>query len=313
MAEKAMAGAELEQDQQETMYRWIALGALLLALTYGYWNSLCEASRYWWERPQYSHGWLIPLFTLMLLWMRQQPLTPVPPKQRWYGVGILAAALGLRIFPCACFGLDIPDMLTFVPAVLGVILLIGGWRMLRWAGPAAAFLIFMFPLPWTLEQALLDPLQEFATKVSTYALQTLGFGAYRDGNVIHIEDLPLNVVDACSGLRMTTIFVALSVAIVLVADRPWWENLVILLSAIPIALVVNVTRITVTGVLHMVATEKLANMVFHDLAGWLMVPMALILLWIEVMILSNLFVEVEVDEAPMFGRTGGVSRAAVGK
>ena len=311
MAEKAIAGTELQQDQ-ETTYSWIALGVLLLALVYGYWNSLSEAATYW-ETAQYSHGWLIPLFTVMLLWMRHQPLTSVPVKQRWYGVGILGASLLVRVI-CANWGLDIPDMVTFVPAVLGVILMVGGWRMFRWAGPAAGFLIFMFPLPWTLEQALLNPLQDFATKVSTYALQTLGFGAYHEGNRIRIEDLQLGVVDACSGLRMTTIFLALSVAIVLVADRPWWENLVILLSAIPIALAVNVTRITVTGVLHMKVSTELADKVFHQWAGWLMVPMALILLWIEVMILSNLFVEVESEELPMFGRVSpGVGRPTPGK
>lgn len=288
---------------------WIAFGLLMGLLVFGYWNSLKEAAAYW-EGPQYSHGWLIPLFTLVLLWMRQQPLVETPPIQRVYGVGVLAASLLARIV-CAYFGLDIPDMVTFVPAVLGVIWMIGGWPMFRWAGPAAAFLIFMFPLPWSVEQSLLTPLQTLATRVSTYALQTLGFGAYYEGNRIRIEDVQLGVVDACSGLRMTTIFLALSVAIVLIADRPWWENLVIVLSAVPIALTVNVIRITVTGVLHVVATAELANMVFHDLAGWLMVPMALVLLWIEVSILSNLFVEVE-EEIPMVARPG-LARAGVQK
>lgn len=280
---------------------WIALGILVGLLVFGYWNSLKEAAAYW-EGPQYSHGWLIPLFTAVLLWMRQEPLTDVPQVQRWYGVGVLAVALLLRVV-CAWYGMDIPDMVTFVPAVLGVILMVGGWKMFRWAGPAAAFLIFMFPLPWSVEQSLLNPLQTVATRVSTYALQTLGFGAYYEGNRIRIEDMQLGVVDACSGLRMTTIFLALSVAIVLIADRPWWENLVIVLSAVPIALTVNVIRITVTGVLYVVADAELANKVFHDWAGWLMVPMALVLLWIEVTILSNLFVEIE-EDIPMVPRAG---------
>lgn len=298
MSKKATVETEPSQ-QPEPMYTWITLGVLMLLLVIGYWNSLAEASHYWF-RAQYSHGWLIPMFTVVLLWMRQQPLTAVPDEQRWYGVGLLAGALLTRL-GCAFYGLDIPDMWTFVFAVLGVILMVGGWRMFRWAGPAAAFLIFMFPLPWSVEQGLLSPLQTLATQVSNYALQTLGFGSYREGNVIHIEDLPLNVVDACSGLRMTTIFLALSVAVVLVADRPWWENLVILLSAIPIAIFVNITRITVTGVLYMTADHQLAEKVFHNWAGWLMVPLAFILLWIEVMILSKLFVEADA-EVVAFGR-----------
>lgn len=302
MSDRPTPEIESKQDHEKP-YPWIVLAVLLAILVFGYWNSLTEAAAYW-RGAQYSHGWLIPLFTLVLLWMRQQPLAEVPPVQRWYGLGILAASLLLRLL-FAFYGLDIPDMVTFVPAVLGAIFMVGGWRMLRWAGPAAGFLIFMFPLPWSVEQRILVPMQGWATVASTYALQTLGFGAYHEGNRILIEGLEqaLGVVDACSGLRMTTIFLALSVAIVLVADRPWWENLVILLSAVPIALTVNVTRITVTGVLYVVADAALAEKVFHDWAGWLMVPLALVLLWIEVMILSNLFVEVE-EEIPVFGRPG---------
>lgn len=288
------AGSTAEPGvEQEPKYLWIALGVLAVAVIWGYWNSLMEASTYW-QKPQYSHGWLVPLFTAVLLWMRRRPLEEVPSEQRWWGVGMLAVALMGRLM-CGYFGFEIPDMWTFVPAAAGTILLVGGWSMFRWAGPAVGFLIFMFPLPWNLEAALLNPLQTLATKVSTYALQTLGFEAYREGNRICIEDLTMGVVDACSGLRMTTIFVALSVAIVLVAERNWWENLVILVSAIPIALTVNVIRITVTGVLHVTVGTELANKVFHDLAGWVMMPLAMALLGLELLILSYLFYEVEME------------------
>jgi exosortase len=157
----------------------------------------------------------------------------------------------------------------------------------------------MFPLPWSLERALLAPLQSLATDVSTFSLQTLGIEAYNDGgNRICIEELQLGVVDQCSGLRMTTIFLALSVAIVLLVRRSWWENLVILLSAVPIALTVNVVRITVTGVLYRTASSELAERVFHDWAGYMMMPLALALLWLELTILSHLFVEVD-DSVPV--------------
>lgn len=299
-AAKSAASTDTNSNRQE-LQAWATLGGLLLVLIWGYWNSLSEAAVYW-TGPQYSHGWLVPLFTIALLWMRREPFQEVKQVERWWGVGLLSGALLGRLL-CAQIGLDIPDMWTFVPSVAGLVLLVGGWHMLRWAGPAVAFMIFMFPLPWSMEQALLNPLQSVATKVSTYALQTLGIGAYHEGNRICIGELQMGVVDACSGLRMLTIFVALSTAMVLVTDRPWWERVVILLSAVPIALTVNVIRITVTGVLHLTVGGEMAELVFHDLAGWVMMPMALVLLYVELLILSNLFIEVDAEApAPVFSR-----------
>lgn len=301
MPDKSIS-APASANSREELYPLVTFGVLTLVLVWGYWNSLAEASVYW-QGPQYSHGWLVPMFTAVLLWMRREPLQSVLAKERWWGVGLLAAGLLMRLI-CAQIGLDIPDMYTFVISMVGLVLVAGGWPMFRWAGPAVAFLIFMFPLPWSVEQALLAPLQSLATDVSTYALQTLGVEAYTTGgNRIFIEELKMGVIDQCSGLRMTTIFLALSVAIVLVTKRPWWEHLIILLSAVPIALTVNVTRITVTGILHRTAGKAWADMVFHDLAGYLMVPMALALLWLELVIMSHLFYEVE-SEVPvtMWGR-----------
>lgn len=357
---------------------WAVLGGLIVVLLWSYWNALTEASVYW-QGPQYSHGFLVPLFTVLLLWLRRTGSTDSPlvennrekkallvaggllavsawifwflpsslpesltvflrqavmpvafaasavvigmaagliwaetqsqvvatAKQRWWGVGLLASGLLARLV-CAHVGLDIPDMYTFVPSLAGLLLLVGGWPLFRWAGPAVAFLIFMFPLPWSVERAILAPLQTLACDVSTFALQTLGVEAYNGGgNRISIEGVavPLGVVDQCSGLRMSTIFLALSVAMVLIANRAWWENLVILLSAIPIALTVNVTRITVTGILYRVASSELAEHVFHDLAGWFMMPLALALLGLELWLLSHLFYEVDDDvPVPLSGR-----------
>jgi len=355
---------------------WIDRGSRVVVLLWSYWNSLTETAVYW-QGPQYSHGILVPVFTVLLLWLRrngsvdaplvendrekkiliaaavllglaamlswllptslspgvtgvlQQTIAPlffaagilvigmaavviwsagpgackIRGRERWWGAGLLVLALGARL-ACAHIGLDIPDMYTFVPSLAGVILLAGGLKLFRWAGPAAVFLLFMFPLPWSLERALLAPLQSLATEASTFSLQTLGIEAYNDGgNRICIEELKLGVVDQCSGLRMTTIFIALSVAIVLLARRRWWENLVILMSAVPIAVTVNVVRITVTGVLYRIASSELAERVFHDWAGYMMMPLALALLWLELTLLSHLFVEVDDSvPVPMVGR-----------
>lgn len=178
-------------------------------------------------------------------------------------------------------------------ALLGCFVLLGGWRSLRWAWPAIAFLFFMLPLPYGLEIALAHPLQRLATEASTYALQTVGFAALSEGNVIiilnDIGETRIGVVEACSGLSMLMTFFALATAVALLIQRPLIDRIVILLSSVPIALFTNVMRITATGILHEKAGKALADAVFHDFAGWLMIPIALGLLWIELWLLVRLF------------------------
>ena len=286
---------------------WIAIAGLTAMLIYSYWPGLLNAQASW-SNPQYSHGWIVPLFSAGLLFWWRRAIEPVSLTARLVGLGLLVGSFALRLL-AARYRIVTIDMYTFVPALAGVFLLAGGWSMFRWAWAPIAFLIFMYPLPDEATRYLLGPLQTLATIVSTYALQTMGLDAFREGNQIVVGEMHLGVVDACSGLRMLTIFIALSVALVLLGDREWWENAVILGSAIPIALIVNSIRITVTGLLYQVASSEVAEMVFHDLAGWVMMPMALGMLFFLQWLLAQLFVTEDQAPAVVAARVAGAGGA----
>ena len=151
--------------------------------------------------------------------------------------------------------------------------------------------MFMFPLPWSVEHTLGWYLQNTATIASTFVLQTIGYPAYSEGHVIHVRDQQLEVANACSGLSMLLTFLALAVAMAMLVARPWLDRGLILLSAIPIAVVSNVVRIVLTGVLYVEAGKELGDKVFHDFAGWLMMPLALGMIWLELKVLDWVFVE----------------------
>jgi exosortase len=293
--ESFLSQFEIRPDQVRPLATLAVLVSLLLVF---YWNTLVVLSTVW-NQPEYSHGWLVPLFALVLLWLRREPIEDPTPTARWSGVGLLAAGLAVRLAG-AYIGYPYIEMISVLPCLCGIFLLVGGWPLLRWSGPALGFLVFMYPLPAVMVRTLLDPLQRVATICSTFALQTLGVAAHRSGNHIILGELRLGVVDACSGLRMSTIFLALAVAITLVTSRPWWERITIILSAVPIALLVNIIRITVTGVLHITVGTEIADKVFHDLAGWIMMPMAMGFLFLELQVLANLFIEDDrTDPAPI--------------
>lgn len=285
----------------------LAVALLTGMLIYSYWPGLLNAKSSW-SNPQYSHGWIVPLCALALMFWWRKPVEPVTASARLAGLGLLAGSFLVRLV-CAHFRIITIDMYTFVPAVAGIVLLAGGWSMFRWAWAPIATLIFMFPLPDEATRYLLGPLQTLATMVSTFALQTLGFDAYREGNRIILgESQVLGVVDACAGLRMLTIFIWLAFMIVLVSGGEWWENLIIAASAIPIALIVNATRITVTGVMYTFDAET-AEKIFHDWAGYFMMPMALGLLFLVQWLLAQLVVTEDLAPAAVV-RQGGPRPAA---
>lgn len=272
----------------------LVIGGLLCVLMYAYWNTLSGVSGFW-SDDQYSWGWIVPVFTVVVLWMWRRPIGVVAPWERWLGAGMICVAMGLR----AWFGLvymNTPGMATFPVAILGVFTMVGGLGMLRWTAMPVMFLLFMFPLPMKAEEYVLKELNTVAVKASTYGLQTLGVECYRVGSTITVDQMKqkLNVIDQCSGLRMGTIFIALAVGYVMVVPMDWWERLVILFFAVPIAVAVNVTRIVVTGLLYLAAehtdfiTEEMAKKVFHDLAGLLMMPAALALLFLLQYVMAKL-------------------------
>jgi exosortase len=283
---------------------WIVFGVLVALLVYGYLNMLAYTAHHW-SDPLYSHGYIIPVFAAGLFWARREQLTMVPALERWIGVAILLTSLLVRLY-ASYYDYNPLDRLSFVGCLLGVCQLVGGYKMLWWGGLPVVFLVFMFPLPSRLENSLLIWLQNGAAKASTFILQLLGVPALRDGNHISIDKVQMEVADACSGLRMGTIFCAMSVALAMIIDRPWWDRLTILVFAIPVALATNIIRIVVTGLLYMTFPDNEAIQHYtHDWAGLAMMPIALGFLWVEMTLLNKLTVPMEADDYAAFGAAAG--------
>jgi len=269
-----------------------SLAVLAAALLWAFWPILVAMAIRWSNEPRYAHGYLIPVFSLAMLWMRRShvPSERLSANSR----GLAFIALGAVILLVGgYFRQGSIEGLALLPYLAGVAMVLGGWPALRWSWPSIMFLFFMIPLPWRIENALGPPLQWLATLASTFTLQTLGFMAFAEGNVIQLNDAKIGVLEACSGLSMLITFIALSVGMALVINRPVLDRIVLVLSAVPVALLATIARITLTGVLHETIGGQIADTFYHDLAGWVMIPFALFLYWCEIWIFSHLLVEVE--------------------
>jgi exosortase len=267
----------------------LLLGLVSGLLLWAYWTTLGELSQRWAHDPQYSHGYLVPAFALFLLWWRRDRLAGLGWGLSLWGVLWLALGTAIRLAGTIVF-LPWLDMVSLLFCLTGVCVLFGGPRSLRWSWPALLFLLFMFPLPYRIQVGMAQPLQRVATLASTYLLQTLGFPALAEGNIILVNDVRIGVVEACNGLSMLVTFFALSTAVAIVSQRHWIHRIILLLSAVPIALAANILRILVTAALHVTVGSGIANIVFHDWAGWFMMPLALGLMALELWVLKHLLI-----------------------
>jgi exosortase len=267
---------------------------VLAVLGWVYWPTFVELYDTWTNSPEYSHGMLVPIFALYLL-AKRKPLD-LSTARSWpiVGFGVLTGAIVVRLAGSATSFLPF-EGLSFVLSLAALAALAGGRAALVRYWPPIVFLLFMIPLPYEASRLMGAELQRIGTIASTFLLQCAGQPAIAEGNRILVGDVTLNVVEACSGLRMLMTFFAFSTAAVLVMERHWLVKGLVLGSAVPIALATNILRITATGLAHVWLHDspskgKVLDFL-HDFNGWMMMPVGLTFLLLELWLLKHLLVE----------------------
>ncbi|MFT3883478.1 MAG: exosortase/archaeosortase family protein [Gemmatales bacterium] len=248
------------------------------ALVWAFWSTFADMQERWSSDPQYSHCYLVPLFSLWYLWSRREQMPRDNAWPHWGGLGIMLLGMVVRLGGSYLFQQTLEGV-GFIICMLGLAWFLLGRSGAKWALPAIIFLVFLIPLPYRLQVMMGSPLQRIATVSSTYLLQTFGIPAVAEGNVILLENSHIGIVEACNGLGMLMTFFAVTTAVALLIRRPLVDRVIVVLSAVPIAIAVNILRITATGVLSVLTSPELARRVYHDLAGWFMMPIALLMVF----------------------------------
>jgi exosortase len=241
----------------------------------------------WWQDLNYSHGFLIPGLSAYLAWQRWPKLSHAIPRHQLYG--LLLLLLGLLMLFLGRIGAELFLMRVSMLLVIGgLILSLLGWGHLKELAFPLTLLLFMIPLPAILLNAITFPLQLMAASISTSGLQLIDLPVYREGNLIFLPRLTLEVVEACSGIRSLVSLAAVAVVMAHLTQRGFWRRAVVMVSAVPIAIAVNVLRIWGTGVLAYPYGTKVAEDFYHTLSGWLIFVVAFTLLLAENFVLSRL-------------------------
>ena len=255
----------------------VILVSIVTAL-WAYWPGWVSLLHAWQSDPDYNHGFLVLPISAWLLWQRRSDLALLTPSPSWWGM-VLVAAAGVCNWLGAEFFFDSISTLSIPIWIAGVVLLFGGWPLLKLSAGPIAFLWFMTPLPGTVALSLSLPLQEMSAVLSTWTLNVFGQPAFRQGTLIFLGDEVLNVERACSGLRISYGITALAFAYITLSRLTMLRAIVLLSAAIPVAILANSARVTLTGLLFLVVSGEKAHEYVHDFAGLLMLPVIVGIFW----------------------------------
>jgi exosortase len=260
----------------------------------------------WFTDSSWSHGILIPLFSLYFLNQTKNEILNASFKPNYLGLVLLVCVILLYVFNIvgpATFGYL--SQLSVIGTLGAVVVFLGGWRLLKYMWLPVAYLFFAVPLPDILLKPATIPMRQWAAAGATVMLNLVPqVEAMTSGVIIdivykghHLEP-SLDVAEACSGMRLLMAFFALGVAMAYLHYRPIWQRLVLLASTIPIAILCNIIRVMITGFIYVLGDPEYAQGIYHDLLGMAMLPLAFGLYGGLAWFMSNLFVESEQRQSP---------------
>jgi exosortase len=322
LPKQGISGLSTMWYQRQSLATIWALGAAILVLGLAYAPNFRDLYSIWDDDPNYSHGKLVIPIALFILWRRLSDTSAEPPPTAmpapWWGWVFLTAVLAVRAIAYEWNSRWL-ETATLLPAIACLTWTFGSWPLLRRIWPAIIFLVFLLPLPPVVNDLIALPLQGFAASGSCFLLQLSGFWAIQAGNVIHLTtphgQIPLDVALACNGLRMLMTMAATITATIILIPLPTWKRIALLVSTVPIALLSNIIRIVATGWCYYMVTGPTAKQWAHDVSGLLMMPLALILVGLELQLLSWLVPEktAEDDADQKLVIPALISKKALGK
>src|SRR6266576_4007940 len=264
MSTIAQAASRAEQFEI-SLPKGLAIAGLVAAL---YGPVLTQMVVQWWKDPDYSHGFVVPLFVGFVLYQRRPKLHQIALVANNLGfpvmlgaiVLLLAGTLGAELFVSR-------SSLLFLFG--GMVLFFAGWKMLRAVAVPLVFLVLMIPLAAFIYNQVTFPLQLLASRLASNSLELFGVPVLREGNVLVLPNYSLEVVEACSGIRSLMSLIALAVAYGYFVEKRLWARITLVVLMLPIAVASNALRVVGAGVVTYFWGPQYAEGFFHFFQGWL--------------------------------------------
>ena len=271
---------------QAIVYREMAFLLVVLSAFVGlYFHVILEMAGVWQTNDNYSHGFFIPLISLYMIYGIRQNISRVPINPS--NIGLLFIVIGLGQLYVASVGSEYFLQRTSIIIVLfGVSIFLWGFKVTQLLFLPIAYLVFMVPLPAIVWNKIAFPLQLFSSACTESVVRMFGIPIFREGNILHLAQTTLEVIDACSGLRSLNTMFALSAALAWFSTFAKWKKWILFLSAAPIAIFANIIRLTLTAFLASKYGEQAAQGFLHEFSGLFTFAFGLLLLIVTSRLLS---------------------------
>ncbi len=276
--------------KQRGLYGLLAvLLALVVVAAWSYWPVMKSLFADWQRDDDYSAGQLVPFVALFLVWRDRKILGACGLKPCWWGgITLLVLAGWARVYGLL-YLYESAERYALVLTTAGLVLLVAGWQVSRRAIWILLFPFLMIPLPGQIHNMIGGPLQRVATTGSVFLLEVSGARVTQQGNIMMLNHtMPLAVAEACSGLRMLMTFVIVTAFIAYMVKRPWPQKAILLASSVAIGVICNIVRIFATAVVMLFVGAAPAEKFFHDFAGLIMMPIAVLLIFSELWLMGKL-------------------------
>ncbi len=248
----------------------------------------------WNTDDNYSHGFLVPFIVAYLVWTKKDDLKTLQPNPSLIGLFVLVG--GLVIYLVGTIGAEwFLKRSSLIVVLGGLILYLYGTAYFKTLLFPLIFLIFMVPLPAIIYTGIAFQLQLFVSVVSAHLIELAGIAVFLNGNIIEISSGPLAVEEACSGMRSIMALLALSSLFAYIAHTNRLKQWILVISALPIAVITNIIRVTTTGILAHYFGREMAEGVLHGSFGWIVFVIAFILLFLLSTLLDRLIPEQQAE------------------
>jgi exosortase len=258
-----------------------ALGSALICLLVAavYYHVLVKLVTDWAQTPDFSHGFLVPPFAAYLIWEKRKTLLATKVAPSWSGIALLA--LGIVVLLLGVYGSELfLSRVSLVILLAGLVLCFGGRQFLKELRFALLVLLLAIPIPAILFNQITFPLQILASKLASGLLPLFGVPVLREGNVIELPLMKLEVAEACSGIRSLMSLFTLAVFYGYFLEKSVWRRVALVLASIPIAIAANAVRILGTGLCVQYWDPDKALGFFHEFSGWVIFLVSLVCLYL---------------------------------
>lgn len=255
---------------------WAPIGWFGGLLLLCYYPVLVRLVQDWSRDDDMGHGFFVPVVAGYIIWQKREQLALLPLKPSWWGLGLVL--LGAAQLMVATLGVELFLARTaFLVTLAGIVVSLGGLVLLRHVLFPLCLLVFMVPIPAIIYSQITFPLQLLASRIAEATLMLIGIPVLREGNVLELPSQRLSVVEACSGIRSLLSLSFLSLVYSYFFDSKRWMRVALFVATVPVAILANSARVTITGVLSEWKPE-LAGGFFHEFEGWVMFMVAMTIL-----------------------------------